>query len=338
MEFTICVCVRDGAAHVDRCLAALLAATADTSTQIVVVDHSSRDSTPALLERWVEAASGRLRVVRFDGDGLAAVRDFAWRQSKTPWVGFVDIDCEVQPGWGDGVSAALRAHAGDPRCAGFGGSNRPPRDGGWLARACSVFLATYVGGHDSILNRPVTQRRRVDHCPTLNVVYRRRALEAIGGFDPAYTRLGEDLDVSRRLVCAGYELWSEPEMLVEHALRPTLRQWLRNMYLYGRGRAFYLKRHPRDFHAKFLAPAGAVVAYTLLALWTALGRGSPLWLAGLAIAHAAAIALPLAGEARRQSAGIADWLAATAVVYLTHLTYGVGLLSELPRRRNRFVL
>lgn len=338
MEFTVCVCVRDGADHVDRCLAALLAATADVAAPIVVVDHASRDSTPELLERWAGAANGRLRRMRFDGDGLAAVRDFAWRQSETPWVGFVDIDCEVQPGWGDAVVAALRAHAGDLRCAGVGGSNRPPRDGGWLSRACAVFLATYFGGHDSILNRPVAERRRVEHCPTLNVVYRRSALKDIGGFDPAYTRLGEDLDVSRRLLRAGYELWSEPGMVVEHALRPTLREWLRNMYRYGRGRTFYLKRHPGDFHAKFLAPAGVVLAYAAIVLSVALGRVAPLWLPAMAAAHITAIAVALAGEARRQGAGIAAWLAATAVVFLTHLAYGVGLLSELPRRRDRFAL
>jgi GT2 family glycosyltransferase len=213
-----------------------------------------------------------------------------------------------------------------------------PRDGSLLYRAYALLLSTYVGGHDSILNRTLDEHRRVDHCPTLNVVYRRSALERVGGFDPAYTRLGEDLELSRRLVCAGYTLWANPNMAVEHALRPTLRSWLRNMFLYGRGRCFHLKRHPSELHPKFLAPAAVVVAYTAAMLWDLWAGIFPRCLGIVAGLHLLGIAALLAGAARRQQAGWTTWIAATAIVWLTHLTYGIGLLVELPRRRDRFVL
>lgn len=337
MELTVCVCVRDGAEHVDRCLQALVSETSAFDASILVVDHASTDRTPELLASW-EAECERLSVMRFEGEGLAAVRDFAWRQSRTPWVAFVDVDCEVQPGWGNAVLESLRTYSPDPRCGGFGGANRVPQDGGLLYRAYALLLATYVGGHDSILNRTVDRHRRVDHCPTLNVTYRRSALEDAGGFDPAYTRLGEDLEMSRRLVQAGYTLWANPNMVVAHALRPTLRSWLRNMFLYGRGRCFHIKRHPSELHAKFLAPAAVVLAYVTAALWDIHSGGVPRWLAITAAVHLSSIAVLLAGEARRQGAQIVTWLTATGLVWLTHLVYGAGLLAELPRRRNRFAL
>jgi GT2 family glycosyltransferase len=338
MEVTACVCVRDGADYLDRCLAALLSETTRFGAPILVVDHSSTDETPQRLARWARDYPDRLRALRFAGDGLAAVRDFAWRQTDTPWVAFVDIDCRVQPGWGDAVLEALRFHSSDPHCAGFGGSNRVPRDGSPLYRAYAVLLSTYVGGHDSILNRTVGERRQVDHCPTLNVVYRRGALERVGGFDPAYTRLGEDLEMSRRLVEGGYTLWANPGMAVEHALRPTLRSWLRNMYLYGRGRCFHLKRHPAEFHPKFLAPAAVVLVYIAAALWDISSGGVPRWLGIVAGVHLSCIGLLLAGETSRQQAGPGTWVAATVIVWLTHLTYGAGLLAEVPRRRDKFVV
>jgi GT2 family glycosyltransferase len=304
----------------------------------LVVDHSSTDRTAQLLDRWLNDHRDRLRVLRFEGEGLAAVRDFAWRQTDTPWVAFVDIDCEVQPGWGEAVIESLRLHSPDPDCAGFGGSNRVPQDSAPLYRAYALLLSTYVGGHDSILNRAVEERRQVGHCPTLNVVYRRSALERVGGFDPAYTRLGEDLEMSRRLIEGGYTLWSNPAMAVEHALRPTLRSWLRNMYLYGRGRCFHIKRHWAELHPKFLAPAAVVLAYAAAALWDIRSGGASRWLALLTSAHLSCIAALLAGEARRQGAGLGIWLAATTIVWLTHLTYGAGLLAELPRRRDKFLV
>jgi GT2 family glycosyltransferase len=338
MELTVCVCVRDGADYVDRCLRALVSETAAIGARIVVVDHASGDRTPQKLARWARDFPGRLRVLRFDGQGLAAVRDFAWRRTDTLWVAFVDIDCEVQSGWGDAVLEGMRFHSADPHCAGFGGSNRVPRNSVRIYRAYALFLSTYVGGHDSILNRAVDERRQVDHCPTLNVVYRRSSLERVGGFDPSYTRLGEDLEMSRRLVEAGYTLWSNPGMAVEHALRPTLRSWLRNMYLYGRGRCFHLKRHPSELHPKFIAPAAVVLAYAAATLWDIRSGGVPRWIGFVTSAHLSCIAVLLADEARRQGTGLGTWLAATTILWLTHLTYGAGLLAELPRRRDRFAV
>jgi glycosyltransferase involved in cell wall biosynthesis len=337
MELTVCVCVRDGAAHVDQCLRELVAETAPFATPLVVIDHASRDQTPDLLARWARDYPQQLRVMRFDGDGLGAARDFAWRQSQTAWVGFVDIDCRVLPGWTRAAYDALQFHAADARCAAFGGTNRVAQDGRLLYRACAILLSTYVGGHDSILNRTVSERRRVNHCPTLNVVYRRRALESIGGFDAAYTRVSEDVDVSRRLRRAGYTLWANPHMTVDHIARPTLWSWLRNVFLYGRGCSFQLKRHPEDLDAKFLAPPAVVLAYVAAGLVDLGASGLPVRLALLACAHLSGVALFLLGEARRQHAGLRVWIAASVVGWLTHLTYGAGFLFELPRSRDRFV-
>src|SRR5262245_29266864 len=179
MQLTICICGRDAAEHVDRCLRAIIAETAPFGSQIVVVDHASRDDTPDLLARWARTCPDRLRVLRFDGEGIAAARNFAWQQSETSWLAFIDIDVEVRPGWAAAALAGVQDHDPDAQCGAFGGANRVAQDGSVLCRAYAVLLATYVGGHDSILNRPPAERRRVDHCPTLNVVYRRSALEKI---------------------------------------------------------------------------------------------------------------------------------------------------------------
>ncbi len=337
MELTVCVCVRDGAKYVDRCLQALISETASFGTPIVIVDHASADQTPQLLARWARDHPDQVRVLRFEGEGIAAARDLAWRQSRTPWVAFVDIDCEVRSGWAKAAYETLRVHNPDPRCAAFGGTNRVPQDHRLLYRAYAVALSTYVGGYDSMLNRTISERRLVNHCPSLNVVYRRRALEEIGGFDPAFTRVCEDLDVSRRLLRKGYTLWSNPNMVVEHALRPTLRSWVRNMFLYGRGHCFQLKRHPENLHAKFLAPAAVVLAYMAALLWGIVSARPAARVAMLGVVHFSCIALLLVRATRRQGGGFGVWLTASAVVWATHLGFGSGLLFELPRSRGKFV-
>jgi GT2 family glycosyltransferase len=200
-----------------------------------------------------------------------------------------------------------------------------------------VLLATYVGGHNSILNRPVSERRRVSHCPTLNVVYRRGALEDVGGFDRTYVRVSEDVELSRRLTARDYWLWAEPGMVVDHVARPTLRGWLRNVFLYGRGRSFHLKRHPGELNPKFLAPPAVVLAYLVVTLLGGLEGAALKPLALLIASHLSGIGVLLIAETRRQGGGVTVWLAAAAVVWLTHLAYGAGFLYELPRGGDRFV-
>lgn len=335
-EFSVCICVRDGAAHVDRCLRAVFAEVASRDVDVVVVDHNSIDGTPALLAAWGARFPDRLRIVRFEGDGLAAARNVAWQTARSRWVAFVDVDCEVQHDWAAQVAAAIIRHGADESVAAIGGVNHVLVDGSLLSRACAVFLPEYVGGHGSVQNRPTQTATRVDHCPTLNVVYRRSALAAVGGFDERYARVAEDVALSRRLRRRGYELWVEPGFAVAHAPRATLAAWLSNMFLYGRGRTFDFKQAPEDLEAKFWAPAMMVLLYVAGVI--SLVVGSAVGLATLAVVHVASVGGVLVMPARRRGAGAQVWLAATVVVCLTHVSYGAGQIYELARRRDRFVV
>src|SRR6185369_10966475 len=108
---------------------------------------------------------------------------------------------------------------------------------------------------------------------------------------------------------------------------------------YGRGRCFFLKRHPSAFQAKFLLPVCVAIVYLLaVTIDLAAGRIAFPTLILLSMGHVATIAVVLAAETRRQGGGWAVWLGATLVLWLTHLGYGFGMLRELPRRRGRFVL
>lgn len=333
---TICVCVRDGETYVDRCLEPLLAQAADRCVPIVIVDHLSRDATPERLGVWSRRATGIIQVLRFEGEGLGAARNHAWRRADTPWVAFVDVDCEVDPGWIDVVLAEIENLEGDARCAGFGGGASVPVKAGRIYRGYSIFLSTYVGGHNSILNRTVTCRQRVDHVPTLNVVYRRSALEAVGGFREIFVRVGEDIDLSHRLHRVGYELWAVPGMQVEHALRPSLLAWVRNMFLYGRGRLFFIRQNPGSFEFKFVFPIVAVLGYAVALSFDVFWLRRPLSVPVLWLVHVGAAGFAILPETLRQGEGPASWFLATTMLWMTHLAYGAGFIREVFSDRRRF--
>ncbi len=321
---TVCVCIRNGERDVRECLEGLLreARAAAGQIDILVVDHLSADRT-VVLAREVLAENGVMSgVLSFTKEGIGAVRDFAWRQCHSPWVGFVDVDCVVEPGWGKDALQRIEMFAPRLSLAGFGGASLVARRLDPIYRAFPLALESWVGGHGALLNRPVARAQPVDHCPTLNVIYRRAALEAVGGFNTGFTRVAEDLDLSARLVRAGYELWGVPGMAVRHALRSTMGGWARNMFLYGRGRRLFETRHPTLRQTKFLAPQALVVFYGCGVALSMAGLWPPL--VGLVGGHFSALFLIL----WKKNTGVSTILRATSLVWLTHIQYGLGFWYE----------
>jgi GT2 family glycosyltransferase len=334
---TICICVKNGDAYVDTCLESVTRETEEQGISIIVVNHNSQDKTAERLKRWKKTSQSRIEVYDFSGEGIAAVRDYAWRLAQTPWIGFLDIDCKMQKGWMQSALLGIQTHQSDsnanPKVAAFGGSNLVPNCNSVLYRSYKIMLATYIGGHNSILNREIETRKQVDHCPTLNVIYRKATLEKTGGFNLEFTRVAEDLEMSYSLKQLGYELWVEPGMKVEHALRPTFSGWLKNMYLYGRGRWFFIQKHFDSFEVKFLAPA--LISFLYLAssgLWWV----SPLFLLGLMAAHWLIVGAIVVLEVIRKKSSILIWLTTTTLIFLTHIVYGFGFLRQMLKLGSKF--
>jgi len=343
LDLTICICVRNGERHVDRCFSSLVRETEGSGVVIHVVDHLSTDRTPELLKTWENGPGrdGRIKLFKCAAVGIAAARDFAWRTATTEWIGFVDIDADVREGWLKDIAASAEALRDDAKCAAFGGRNHVPESSGpAIYRAYSIALGSYVGGHGSVLNRPVTSRVAVDHIPTLNVVYRRKALEDVGGFDPVFERVAEDIDLSFRLRRAGYTLLAVPGMALEHHMRYNPVAWARNMYLYGRGRMMWMLRHHGAFKAKFVVAPVIAFIYAI-ALIHDLFTGAPARaLVTLLFLHFVAALAGIFPSAlrggRERPVRLLDFIAAGLVVVVTHISYGAGALRQWAW--NRFLI
>jgi len=93
------------------------------------------------------------------------------------------------------------------------------------------------------------------------------------------------------------------------------------MFLYGRGRRFYLSRHARAGELKYYVPALAALAY-------AVGIFMPLALLALCLAHGLVIGVGLLLAVKDNREGLAAWAAALGLTWLTHLCYGTGFLVE----------
>jgi glycosyltransferase involved in cell wall biosynthesis len=162
-------------------------------------------------------------------------------------------------------------------------------------------------------------------------VFRREALERVGGYDPRYTRT-QDWEMNHRIRSTGGTIWFTPDLRVVYRPRPDVRRLARQYFEYGRWRRQVTRDHPGTLSARYLAAplalAGVVggLALTLLAVpgpdALALGAVAPAGYAALVVGGAVVtgVGLPLAARVR------------LPVVYATmHLSWGAGFLTS-PRR------
>ena len=163
-------------------------------------------------------------------------------------------------------------------------------------------------------------------------VFRKEALESVGGFDESMHR-AQDWELNYRLRNSGQRIWFSPELRVTYRPRSSLRALLQQMYDTGKWRREVVRRHPETASLRYLAPPVAVSGIAAGTVVGLLGvvTGSRLLRAGFAaplgylalITGGALTAGPMPPRARA-------WL--PVVLAATHLSWGTGFLVGLRRR------
>jgi GT2 family glycosyltransferase len=206
-----------------RALLASLSDELDAGDEVIVADSASTiDGVPQAAE------SHGAHYVRCDRPGASRARNAGWHAAVHPAVAFVDDDCVVRPGWAD----ALRQTLVDPQVGFVTGRVEAPE--GFVARHSPVAL---VLGDTP---RPIDRDARGTIGSSNNLVVRRAALVAVGGFDerlgPAtFFAAAEDVDLFDRLLAAGYGGRYDPRAVVWHTQWRSDGARLRVAYRYGKG-------------------------------------------------------------------------------------------------------
>jgi succinoglycan biosynthesis protein ExoA len=155
-------------------------------------------------------------------------------------------------------------------------------------------------------------------------VFRRAALERVGGYDEALLR-NEDYELNLRIRETGGTVWFSPDLEVRYAPRSNLRALARQYHDYGRWKREVLARHPGSLRWRQAVPPLAVVANAAALLAAAAGRRQALIVPGAYVAASlGASALAARGLPRRS----ARWL--PAVFAVMHHAWGLGFLRGAP--------
>lgn len=246
---------RNCSGTIRQCLSAMLPIRDDPESrldEIIFVDDGSTDDTAAIVREFP------VTLLPGTGTGRGAARNLGYRQARNSLIWFVDSDCVAEP---DALRRLLPHMAGE-KVGGVSGS--------YGNMAPDSLLAGLI--HEEIIERHRRMPTRVDFLATFNVLYRREALEKVGGFDERYLR-GQDAELSWRVLAAGYDLHFELESRVKHYHATRWRKYLKAQREQGYWRAWLHTAYPQhnvgDSYSSFLdhiQPPLALLSLAMLPL------------------------------------------------------------------------
>ncbi|MGN6473796.1 MAG: glycosyltransferase family 2 protein [Mycobacteriales bacterium] len=153
-------------------------------------------------------------------------------------------------------------------------------------------------------------------------VFRRTALERVGGYDEDFAR-AQDWEMNFRIRESGGLVWFSPTLSVSYRPRGSLRALARQYFHYGRWRRHVMRTHRASVNFRYLAPPTAllgvvagIVVSTFVSLW-----GLTLPVGYLALVSGGAVAvgrgLPLRAK-----------LIEPLVLVTMHMSWGAGFLTS----------
>ena len=202
--------------NIRGCLETLLAQDFPRDRYEVIVVDASTDATPS-----IAASYEGVRVVP-SAKGFSAQKTAGVAAARFDILAFSDADCLFPPDWLGAMERAFRR----PEVAAAGGNAYPPpgTSGFGLWSACVGHPCGGAIGFDANVTPGPGGIAFAAGC---NSIYRRSAIEAVGGFDPDFQSGGEDVDISRRMRARGLLVDYVPDMNVYHKPRTTLRSYFR---------------------------------------------------------------------------------------------------------------
>ncbi len=308
--------VRDEADHLGAAVAAVLTQSYPRPLEVVLAVAPSSDATEAIAAAMA-ADDPRITVVANPAGGTAAGLNAAIAASSGQVIVRVDGHAELSDGYVEQAVATLRRTGADN----VGGVQRAVGTTP-MQQAIAAAMTSRFGVGDAQFHYGGVEG------PTDTVylgVFRRDALERVGGFDEELVR-NQDYELNWRLRDTGGTVWFDPALEVTYRPRATLRALARQYHEYGQWKRLVLERDPRSVRWRQLVPPAAVIA-NLLGLVLGLTRlrialVAPVTYAVAALA--AAVTAPVPWALRRRL---------PAVFAVMHHAWGAGFLRGVQTAR-----
>lgn len=246
---TVGMCVRNCESTLSEAIESVMAQDfPHRSMEIIIIDDGSSDSTPLLIENYVNKTSMRVKVFHHQWRGLGHSRNVVAKNAEGKYILWVDGDMVLARDYVERLFDYMEKH--DEVAVAKGKQALEPG---------ANLLAT-LEGFSRAASRMVdygSPKTRSKALGTGGAMYRIEAIEQAGWFDEKLKGYGEDSDIEIRIRAAGWKLAVINTRFLDyerHALTwKSLwnRYWLRGYYTHY----FLHKNEGLLKHYKMLPPA-----------------------------------------------------------------------------------
>jgi GT2 family glycosyltransferase len=212
-KVTIIIVNWNGERFLERCLTALMNQTVKPH-EIMLLDNGSSDSSVEIAQRFpsVQLMLQNRNTGFARGNNLAI--EAASKESE--WIALLNPDAFAEPRW---LEALLTAAAQHPEFDVFGSRLLNATDPTLLDGAGDAYHVSGLVwriGHGMPMPATVENTHEVFSPCAAAALYRRSALDKVGGFDEDYFCYLEDVDLGFRLQLAGYRCLYVPQSAAYH--------------------------------------------------------------------------------------------------------------------------
>lgn len=194
--------------------------------EIVVVDNNSTDRTKDIIKKYpVKYAFEKKK-------GRASARTKGIKEASGKFIAFIDADCIADKNW---IKNLVKGFTGDD-IGGCGGKT--------LAYQLKTWVQKYIDSLE-IYSHKYALDKAICSLPFLftnNAIFRFDVLDKVGLFDELFY-VGEDVDISWRILLKGYRFKYISNAIVYHAYRTNLLSFCKQIFEWGDIHALLIKKY-----------------------------------------------------------------------------------------------
>ena len=239
--------------YLEQCLLSLQKALNGIEAEVYVVDNHSKDGS-------VEALQPRFSSVKFITSqhnlGFARANNVAIRQSESEYVLLLNPDTIVTP---DGISHSLEFMDAHPEAGALGlkmlhADGTPAKESRRglpspltafykMTGLCERFPKHHKLGKYYMGYLPWDEPSEIEVVSGAYCMLRREVLNQVGLLDEDYFMYGEDIDLSYRILKAGWKNWYLPEHILHYKGESTQKSSFRYVHVFYGAMLIFFRKH-----------------------------------------------------------------------------------------------
>lgn len=267
-------------------------------------------------EEKIEENFEKTRVIVTGRASPAKARNIGAKNSKGEIIAFIDDDAYPEANWLETANKNFK----DKKIVALGGPSLIPKNATFFQRVSSKVYELSSGKTGDRYKQG--KKKEIDDWPTCNFFVRRKKFLEVKGFQEKYWG-GEDTQLCYSLLKKGKMIY-EPDLIIYHHPRKTLKQHLRQTFFWGMWRGFFMRLYKKSRQMVFFAPG-------LLVVWLFIGMIIS-WLNNIfACIYLISVALYIIFllYIGLKSKSIKLFFPVIFVTFLTHISYGMGFLKGI---------